>query len=457
MSVHYIVTDRPTNHQAYLNVAYTKDELRRFSDHILKEISNFHFYEYKNKEDAINYLDSIYATGVRTIKQDLKNPYQYLSYKEILVLAKKRNLIISENYQELINSLIEDDTKTNSEFNIKILSKQLFQITDPVELMLYGAVYGISIVEYDFMTAKQLIYILMTMPKLKNYNDPPIIQQAYYERISTDIKRQALYIYHPMAVDFEYLNDAEINETFRNGYIAPRYEIYLERMERSKKIWQMQEWLRDKFLMQVYKTTDVIFIVANSEWSEFEKKLYEKLDVEKMGEKLGMIFPLSQNLRSVNRIEYFFENYLEYNNINTMKSDIFTQISNGTVKKYLCNLTDGAILNNIAFVHYDNRKNLIEKIYNLINGTITFFVKDDENKDDKILHLCYGTFSQYVIYSNVQLYSSFFRHKKFIKPGTNNELFTIWQVNELMYILYYYREICTDLLMLIGSKINNRN
>jgi hypothetical protein len=410
------------------------------------------------KIEIIEFLDSKYSTGTIEVKPELANPYRCLSLMEV------RGLPISDNYNEQIKILIEDDYKTDHLFKRKILSKNLFDITDPIELILYGAVYGHSIINFDMISAKQLIYIFMILPVWNNYLRPLLIVPAYFNRISVEVKRYALRSFFVVGVDVNFLSDTEVNQAFNNGFIEPKYNVYAEREERYNKLMQLPEWFRNRYFKNFFKienNNDELYkIVTTTEPTNFEKTLYECKNVDQIAKKIGIFFPVLENGEEVSHLEYFFNNYSEYTNIGTEFTDLFKSIEKGTLKKYLNNLTDFQIFSTIGFVHFNSRIELITKIENLIKRTTTFFVKLEDNNlapegkenEKRMIFFAFGTYSKYVLYSNEQLYGSFSRSRKFKKPGSKED-FTTWQIGELILLLNYYRDVCMDLLVLIYTML----
>lgn len=299
----------------------------------------------------------------------------------------------------------------------------------------------------------------MIMPIWNNYLKPTLIIPAYFNKVSIDVKRYALKSFYILSLDIDFLSDTEIHQAFSNGYIEPKYDIYTERENRYNKLSLLPEWFRNKFIKKYFNTEDLYKIVTTTTITNFEKTLYECKNVDQIAKKVGIFFPTSGDGEEVSHIDYFFENYLQYSNIGTeLNIDLFKSIENGTLKKYLSNLTDFQIFEMIGFVHFNSRIELLVKIENLVRRTSTFFIKLSENKEDeiankKMLFICFGTFNKYIVYSTEQLYGSFSRNKKFIKPGAAKEEFTAWQINELLFLLNYYRDVTMDLLILSNNML----
>ena len=427
---------------------YTKEELSKFSTKELQDFANLYDIKENETQKIIQILDSKFCTSINTFTQNIDNPYIYLSDLSLSVFCRYRNLKYkNKNRIQLIQNLLDDDVKTNHQFKRNVLTKNLFELKDPIEILLYGCVYNLDVgtINLSLFEIKQLIYIFMIMPKLNNYLNPLKIIPAFFGRISIMVKRIALILYYTNGIDTDFLNDEEVHQTFQLGYIPVKYTEYREREDRLHKLDNLPEWLKSDY----FKDTNILEYVINTQNTKFEDALCTEKSIDKISEKIGLFIPTDVN----DDKEYFLQNYKLYSKCSKNKDDLFSCIEKGTTKEYLSNLTDLEIFDQICFVHYKNRNDLIDKVCNLLNCTKNFFIKSEEQKDQNILVFSYGTYTNYIVYSNVQLESSFNRNKTFIKPGTSKDEFTIWEINELLSILFYYTDTMTPLIRIIANKL----
>lgn len=451
-------------------IGYSRKQLESFKDRDLTQIYEFTLIkndldlnkmDMNRREKIIDELEKLYGTGAITFEPDVHNPYKYLTNPEIKALIRERNLPTEKklNRDQLQELLIQNDKSTNHRYKKDIFKQSMFHISNMIHLILLASVYHIQITKFDEFTAKNLLYIFMVMPKLKNHLEPADLKQfPYLQQIPVEIKQYALGCYYPVGIDVMLLTDEEINQTFIWGHIPNKYEEYMQRELRVRKLSRLDEFIRDSYLKHIGKSKDIdLFKIVRETMScRFEDLLIEA-DFSSdnslliLATQLGMKVPATQSLD-----QYFLLNYLDYIKVGEKDvSDIYKAIEEGKVLQYLRSLTDQELFEQVAFVDYKSRKELIYKLSNLILNQETFFIKLDEQTCSQNVNIAFGKFDTYTIYSDKQLYSTFDRSKGFQVPNSDRT-FNLFQINELMGLLQYYAGQSSGLINLITKMTRAR-
>lgn len=460
------------------DLAYTEDQLSSFEDTEILQICKFYKFDFTNKKDSINYLISLYGTGKKTYNPEINNPYQYLNIKELQLISTDRKLKFPFNSdtKKLTEILIDDDIKTNHTYKKNIFKKNMFELNNNAELIFLGGVYKTSLSEFNSIDAKNLLYILMIIPKLNNFLNPiDMSSNEYLQKIKNSTKLKALNMYDPIGIDCNLLTEEEIELTFKNCCIPNKYNLYTERKQRFINLNSLNIFIKQHYLYYLDKECNIYNIVKTTNDNKFEKLLNINFDNENEFEllinKIGMIIPIEYDINFKSQKEYFLDNYLEYaevvqneEKINTFyfntneKAKLYDHITEGTLLEYLKMCKDRKLFDDIGFVYYKSRKDLISKLYKLTTDTQTFFINFEENKEFplKFLNISFGNFSNYTTYTNIQLFTSFNKNDDFLKPDKEQK-FDSFQINELLPILLCYANICQDLIKIIIKKLKIKN